>query len=152
MPKAIMCKSSHNDVLLLQIECKWCLVKFFLCRSCYSGQCYCCERCRTLAQKTAHRKSQSKYRKSEKGRQANKTAEKRRRINKNTKSVADEGSTPPPSDDILHPVLLSQNPKCLICGASGQVVTRFPRRGYGSTFKRGHKISKIGRVTQKKTV
>ena len=137
-----MCESSHNDVLLIQIECKCCLVQFFLCRSCYRGHCYCSELCRTLAKKKAHRKSQSRYRKSEKGRKANKNAEKRRRMKKNEESVADEGTISPPPDDILHPIQLIGIPKCIICGVSGQVVTRFPRRGYGSTFKVGCKPRK----------
>lgn len=141
-----MCQSDNSDGLLIQIECKYCLVQFFLCRSCYRGHSYCSEQCRTLSQKRAHRKSQSIYRKSEKGREANKIAEKRRRIKKNEKSVADEGTISPSSDDILHLISSPEKPKCLICGASGQVVTRFPRRGYGPTFKVGLKIPKAGGI------
>jgi len=97
-----------------------------------------------VAQKEAHCKSQSKYRKSKKGRETNKNGAKRRRIKKNEKSVADRGAISPQSDDILHPIQSTEKPRCLICGVSGRVVTRFPRRGYSSTQSMRLKIPQTG--------
>jgi|SaaInlV_200m_DNA_3_1039701.scaffolds.fasta_scaffold03768_1 hypothetical protein len=126
-----MCESNH--VLLIQIECKCCHQNFFLCRSCYKGQIYCCEYCRGTAKKIAHRKAQNKYRTSEKGRKANKIAQRRRRIKINKKSVADRGSISLSIRAIMHPLTLPGEIKCRLCGISGRVVERFPRRGYRRT-------------------
>lgn len=127
-----MCRSANNTVLLIQIECKQCSLHFFLCRRCYHGQVYCCDQCRVIAQKIAHRKAQSKYRTSEKGREANKKAGRRRRLKINEKSVADEGTIAHFVHVILPPSSWLGKSVCLFCGISGQVVTRFPRRGYWS--------------------
>ena len=126
-----MCESNH--VLLIQIECKCCHQNFFLCRSCYKGQIYCCEYCRATTKKIAHRKAQSKYRTSEKGRKANRITQRRRRIKKNEKSVADRGSISSSTCVIIAPLTLPGKVKCRFCGISGRVVERFPRRGYRPT-------------------
>ena len=121
-------------VLLLAIECNHCGQIFYLCQSCYRGQCYCCNHCRSTAQRAAHCQAQQRYRQTEKGRKAHCRAEQRRRLKKNRlreKNMDDEGSTPGGS----HGSLVTNQPKssfhCSCCGADGLVVNQFPRRGYG---------------------
>ncbi len=129
-----MCDKIQNDaVLLIQIKCKTCHLVFYLCRSCFRGQIYCGEKCRLISVKVAHRKAQSRYRTSVKGREANRLAARRRRIKKREKSVADEGSTPQFKNVMMSPFSLRTKIVCLFCGISGKVVTRFPRRGYRSS-------------------
>jgi hypothetical protein len=125
-----MCGLCHNDILLIQIKCRTCLLIFYLCRSCYRGHVYCGEPCRKIAKRDAHRIAQSKYRTSEKGRKANRIAQRRRRIKKNKKNVADRGSISSFTCAIMHPLTLPGEIKCRFCGISGRVVERFPRRGY----------------------
>ncbi len=60
--------------LLLQIKCNSCQQYFLLCRNCYRGQCYCCDRCRFIAQREARRRAQQRYRQTEKGRKAHSEA------------------------------------------------------------------------------
>ncbi len=135
-----MCTSINDGTLLIQIECKYCRLIFFLCRSCFRGHRYCGEQCRRFAETEAHRKSQSRYRTSGKGRETNKIGAKRRRTGKNKKSVADEGSTSPPPNDTVHPVVSPEKPKCRFCGISGRAVAKFPRRGYGPAISSGTRI------------
>jgi hypothetical protein len=125
-----MCGLCHNDTLLIQIKCRTCLLIFYLCRSCYRGHAYCGEPCRKIAKRNAHRIAQSKYRTSEKGRKANRNAERKRRIKKNEKSVADRGSISSSTCVIIAPLTLPGEVRCRFCGISGRVVARFPRRGY----------------------
>jgi hypothetical protein len=117
-------------VFLIRIKCKTCHLLFYLCRSCFRGHVYCCDQCRFISTKKAHRKAQSRYRTSEKGRRANQIAAKRRRTKKKQESVADEGSILPSKNGMLPPSSLLKKIMCLFCGISGKAVTRFPRRGY----------------------
>lgn len=105
-----------------------------LCRSCYSGQCYCCDRCRFIAQREAHKRAQRLYRQTEKGREAHKEGERRRRIRKARgiqKTVDDEGTTPPISHVTIPSKPLKSIGLCHCCGIAGAIVRKFPRRGYG---------------------
>ncbi len=128
-----MCGLCKNGVLLIRIECKCCFIIFFLCRRCFRGHAYCSDQCRGISKRDAHRIAQSKYRTSEKGRKVNKEAERRRRMNKRQKSVADRGSIRQSKVAIMSPFSLMGKIACLFCGASGTVVARFPRRGYRPT-------------------
>lgn len=119
-----------SAVLLILIKCKTCHLLFHLCRSCFRGHAYCSDQCRSISKKKAHRKAQSRYRTSDKGREANSIAAKRRRTKNKQESVADQGSIPPSKNDKLPPSSLLKKITCLFCGISGKVVTRFPRRGY----------------------
>ena len=56
-----------SDVLLIELECKHCQLRFNICRKCYRGHFYCSSSCRREAQVKAHRKAQSQYRTSKKG-------------------------------------------------------------------------------------
>lgn len=125
-----MCELCHNDILLIQIKCRTCLLIFYLCRSCYRGHVYCGEPCRKIAKRDAHQIAQSKYRTSEKGRKANRIRQRRMRIKKNEKSVADRGSISSFTCAIIVPLTLPGEVVCRFCGISGRVVERFPRRGY----------------------
>ena len=121
-------------IFILAIQCRYCCLVFYLCRSCYRGQCYCSDSCRSIAQREAHRKAQQRYRQTEKGRIAHSRAEQRRRLKKNSscqKNMDDEGSTPTdPCGNLL--VKQVNNPVCCCCcGVIGLVVETFPRRGYG---------------------
>jgi hypothetical protein len=131
-------QTGNTAVLLIQITCKTCRLVFHLCRSCFRGQAYCCDLCRLVSSITKHRKAQSRYRTSEKGRKANRIAAKRRQIQKREKTVADEGSIPQTKSAMLPPFSLWKKAVCLFCGISGKVVTRFPRRAYRSRSNSGN--------------
>lgn len=124
---------------LLQKKCKYCQQDFLICRSCYRGQCYCCDRCRFIAQKESRRRAQQRYRLTEKGRKAHREAERRRRIRKARniqKTVDDKGSTPPIPHAILFKRPLNSSEFCHHCGVAGVIVKKFPRRAYGGRSSR----------------
>ena len=118
-------------VLLIKIRCKRCGSIFYVCRSCFRGQVYCGDRCRKASQDVAHNKAQRLYRQTEKGREAHREGERRRRIKKNEKNMDDEGTTPPLACDNMDSNLPGKEIKCHFCGAYGVVVKHFPRRAYG---------------------
>lgn len=118
-------------VLLKKIRCKHCGSIFYVCRSCWRGQVYCGDICRRIAQQKAHREAERRYRQTEKGREAHRQGEKRRRIRKNEKTVDDEGTTPQLACDNMPTNVPGKEVKCHFCGSYGGVVKHFPRRGYG---------------------
>ena len=131
-------------VLLLAIECRYCHQTFHLCRSCYRGQCYCCDLCRSTVQREAHRQAQQRYRQTGKGRKAHCRAESRRRLKKNRlrrKNMDDEGSTPGGSHIIVVMKQAKNSACCCCCGVTGLVVNKFPRRGYGRDRSKGSAAS-----------
>lgn len=127
--------------LLKTLSCRYCGFTFYLCRSCWRGQAYCCEICRITARKLARRKSQRRYRQTQKGKKRHCEGERRRRIRRTLKSVDDQSSTPAPTcaTSLDRPLpLLSRpapssvaQPCCQICGKTGRAVTNFPPRPYG---------------------
>jgi hypothetical protein len=76
----------------------------------------------------AHRKAQSKYRTSNKGREAHSCNEKKRRMGKIKKTMADRSTNTPPLRVILYPVVQNTRPRCSFCGAYGIIVDVFPPR------------------------
>ena len=128
-------------VLLLEIQCRWCRCLFYLCRSCFRGQAYCCDLCRVAARRENHRKAQQRYRQTLKGKKAHREAENRRRhgwSKKNEKNMDDQTSTMLPSMSINrirkeenHIIAHPRSPRCHFCGSNGHLVAQFPRRGYG---------------------
>ena len=137
--------NNHRPVLLLEIECRWCGTRFCLCRRCWRGQVYCCEKCRKTAKRQAHQEAQRRYRRTERGRKAHREAEKRRRVGlcKESQEIVDDtGTTPPVRGLTLHYGSLKacsewafasgyRVGRCQVCGSWGIIVERFPRRGYG---------------------
>ncbi len=127
--------ADKSRILLQEIECNYCHSPFYLCRKHYHGHRYCSDECRKAFRGESHRESQSKYRTSGNGRKKNSEGAKRRRKKggdkKNKKNVADQGSTPPTPCIILYPTRPGDRPRCLICGVYGEVVKKFPPRGYG---------------------
>ena len=117
-----------SDVLLIELECPHCKLGFYICRKCYRGHVYCSGRCRSEAQLKAHRKAQSRYRTSDKGRQVHSRNEKMRRMGKTKKTMADESTNPPPLRVILYPIMQNTRPRCSFCGVYGKIVSVFPRR------------------------
>jgi hypothetical protein len=118
-----------SEVLLIELECNHCKVRFYICRKCYRGHVYCSGRCRSEAQLIAHRKAQSQYRTSDKGRKAHSRNEKKRRMGKtNKKTMADESTNTPPMRVILYPIVQNTTPRCSFCGVYGKIVEVFPRR------------------------
>jgi hypothetical protein len=111
----------------------------------------------------AHRKAQSKYRRSKKGKKKNKIYEKRRRkVLRKQKSVADRDTTlgsfgckilsscsyqPDVEVNVYRQDFSVQTGKsrtgrCHFCGSVGTIVDKFPRRGYKScksSRTRGHR-------------
>lgn len=117
-------------VLLVRIECRRCAQIFFVCRSCWRGQAYCCEECRQAAQREARRKAQRKYRQTPKGKETHRLQERNRRLRQFEKTMDDATTNP----DMIHANVLSK-PKytgscCHFCGKIGHIVDVFPRRGY----------------------
>jgi len=117
-----------SDVLLLELECNHCKLRFHICRKCYRGHVYCSSICRSQAQLKARRKAQSKYRTSIKGREAHSRNEKKRRMGKTKKTMADASTNTPPLRVIFHPIMQNTKPRCRFCGVYGKIVAVFARR------------------------
>jgi hypothetical protein len=117
-----------SDVLLIELECNHCNEEFYICRKCYRGHLYCSSKCRREAQLKAHRMAQSRYRTSKKGRQAHSRNEKKRRMGKTKKTMADTSTNPLPLRVILHPIIQNTKARCSFCGVYGKIVDVFPRR------------------------
>ena len=118
-----------SEVLLIELECKHCQRRFNICRKCYRGHLYCSSSCRRKAQVRAHRKAQSRYRTSDKGRRAHSRNEKKRQMGKiNKKTMADTSTNTPPSRVILYPIVQNTKARCSFCGVYGKIVDVFPRR------------------------
>ncbi len=137
----VVCKTGMMPTLLLCIRCRWCNLSFHVCRSCWRGQAYCCDRCRDAGRRYNHRNAQRRYRQSARGKKAHCQAENRRRHGwsaKSIKNMDDATSTARPLRRINRFMrekssILGSHPqaRCHFCGSLGQVVDRFPRRGYG---------------------
>ena len=122
-----------KKLLLKEIICKRCGNIFYVCQSCWRGQAYCSDACRTANKSKAHRKAQQKYSRTENGKKVRAlAASRRRRLSHSKKTVADTASKPVSDhvkkDDQESTTLL---PHCLFCGRTGSIVDHFPRRGYG---------------------
>ena len=137
--------------ILRVVCCGWCHLFFCVCRSCWRGQAYCSNKCRQASQKYAHREAQRRYRRKEKGRKAHRDWQRRRRMGKVKKSVADRATTIYPS----RYKITSSNVKvtkgscyfekrpqvgmkghCYFCGKAGVIVSTFPRRKHGKWSKK----------------
>lgn len=118
-----------QSLLLITVRCKWCSLVFDVCRSCWHGQCYCCDGCRDAAQSASHRNAQARYRLTVKGKEAHRQAERRRRLRQSKKTMDDAGTTPPAGYVTQAPKIVRS--RCHFCGRPGFAVDHFPRRGYG---------------------
>ena len=98
-----------DELLLIELECKYCTLRFNICRKCYRGHVYCSSSCRREAQVKAHLKAQSRYRTSNKGREAHSRNEKKRRMGKIQKTMADASTNTPPLRVILYPTVQNTN-------------------------------------------
>ncbi len=129
---SVFVQDGRMEILLLKaVSCRRCGRSFYICRSCWRGQAYCCDACRLNSQREAHRLAQQRYRQTAKGRESRRQAERRRRMQVSEKTVADASSTPAHGHDRLpqdHQIIV---PCCHFCGGKGVVVEHFPRRGYG---------------------
>jgi hypothetical protein len=76
----------------------------------------------------AHRRTQSQYRTSNKGREAHSRNEKKRRMGKINKTMADTSTNTPPLRVILYPIAQNTKARCSFCGVYGKIVDVFPRR------------------------
>ena len=117
-----------SDVLLIELECNHCKLRFNICRKCYRGHVYCSNSCRRQAQLKARRKVQSRYRTSDKGRATHRCYEKMQRMSKTNKTMADTSTNTPPLRVILYPTVQNTKPRCNFCGVYGKIVDVFPRR------------------------
>lgn len=115
-------------MLLIELECKHCKLRFYICRKCYCGHVYCSSRCRTAAQSKAHREAQRQYRTTDKGREAHRRYERMRRMGKTKKTMADESTNTSSFRVILYPIVANTKPRCSFCGAYGEIVDVFPPR------------------------
>ena len=122
-----------KNLLLKKNICKRCGNIFHVCKSCWRGQAYCSDACRTAAKSEAHRKNQQKYSSTKNGKQVRAlAASRRRRLSHSKKNVADTPSTPV-SDHVKRNYQGSTTllPHCLFCGKTGSIVDHFSRCGYG---------------------
>lgn len=113
---------------LIELECKHCKTRFYICRNCYYGNLYCSCACRIEAQLLAHRKAQRKYRATEKGRETHRIYERNRRMGKNKKTMADETTKTHLTRVIQYPIVKNTTPRCCYCGVVGKIVKIFPPR------------------------
>ena len=134
-------------MLLIGVQCHWCDLFFCICRSCWRGQAYCSDECRIAGKLKKHGEAQRRYRQTLKGKKAHCEAENRRRyrLNKKSQKKMDDASTTVLPvwcmTLILYAWLVVLHARtcfdktgcCHFCGASGAIVDKFPRRGYGST-------------------
>ena len=124
-------------MLLLEIFCRCCGKLFYLCRSCYRGQTYCCQECRIAGYLETHREAQRRYRNTEKGKKAHREAERKKRIRgkKEGNILNLINKTCICLAMLIQSVFKNDNTPnthtCHLCGTEGKAVEIFPRRGYG---------------------
>lgn len=116
----------QTDVLLIKIKCRHCKTCFLMCRKCYRGHVYCSTACRIKAQKISHRNAQRKYRQTQKGKTAHRENEKKRRMGRIKKTVADASILQRIVRVIKIPYRPKQRARCSYCGAFGKIVDTFP--------------------------
>lgn len=137
----VVCKTGGMSILLLSISCRWCGLIFFVCRSCWRGQAYCGDLCRLCGKRHNRREAQRRYRQTPQGKKSHREAENRRRhgwSEKYEKNMDDATTIGLASRcinrfmQVKHRIIYSfKSPRCHFCGSFGQVVDKFPRRGYG---------------------
>jgi len=121
-------------LLLKKIICRRCGQIFHSCQHCWRGQAYCSDACQRAAQSESHRKSQQKYRQTQKGKERHRQAERRRRLRQNKKTMDDASSTPDIDHATVCPESIIYPPYCHFCGKTGSIVDHFPRRGYRGRY------------------
>lgn len=124
-----MCAVHGDDVELVGLHCRWCGASFAICRSCYHGQAYCKDECRSQARREQCVRAQRKY--------LSGLREKERRRDAAARALAyrqrrSEGLEPRPrcvfvidqsSQSARSMALITAKPtRCLICGQRGKVV------------------------------
>jgi len=114
-----------------------------MCRKCYRNHVYCSEKCRKAGYSESHRKAQSKYQGTKKGKKIRNNGAKRRRGGKKKYTVLHRKTI----QGCICLMMLLQNTKkekekmgkkegeCILCGKKGRVVDNFPRRTYGVSKK-----------------
>jgi len=129
-------------LFLVEVCCRWCGARFYVCQRCWRGQAFCREECRSLGRHRVHREAQRRYRQTLKGKKAHRQGENRRRhgLNQiNGKKMDDRSSKRLPScaTDLVVNVRVvrvdvragfDRRRRCHFCGCRGRVVDRFPRR------------------------
>ncbi len=131
--------------MLLEIECGWCELVFYMCRKCWRGHKYCCDECRLLAKRVRQCKTQRKYRQTENGKKKHCESEKKRRLKQNRgRNSGTAISRGVPLWCAVMVLLLKKYAgrgavrgkkitRCLFCGVTGHIVHKFPVRGYGNS-------------------
>ena len=126
---------------LIHVSCRWCNIGFCVCRCCWRGQAYCGDACRNAGRRAPQSKAQQRYRQTEKGKKSHRLSENRRRHRKTdppSKNM-DDATTRTPFDWAM---LASRKEngvgfcpdrqdRCQFCNRIGEIVSHFPRRGYG---------------------
>lgn len=122
-------------MLVVEIRCRWCGMRFCICRRCWRGQSYCSEECRRLGRRRVHREAQRRYRQTQKGKKAHRQAENRRRhtLNQDNEKKMDDSSSRGMARSAIELLIAAQIDdkgvgRCHFCGREGRVVDRFPRR------------------------
>ena len=136
------CKGRRPFLFLVEVCCRWCEERFYVCQRCWRGQAYCSEECRRFGRGRVHREAQRRYRQTPKGKKAHRQGENRRRhgwSKKNEKKMDDPSSkrwTGCAIGVLISAYFLTvrarewfdRSRRCHFCGCRGRVVDRFPRR------------------------
>src|SRR5260370_34052953 len=83
------------------ISCKHCQGRFYICSSCYRGQRYCSELCRTPARRQQKREANRRYRQSREARLDH--CDRQREYRRRKKSVLDQSSNGGSRDGMIGP-------------------------------------------------
>ena len=115
-------------MLLVEVHCRFCGVRFFVCQRCWRGQAYCSDECRRQGRLQVHREAQRRYRQTRKGKKAHCQAENRHRhgLNHHSEKKMADPSSSGLAYRAIEIVVVGQ--RCHFCGCEGVVVDRFPRR------------------------
>ena len=119
-------------VFLKEIKCRWCGQCFYICQSCWRGQAYCSDSCRSLGYLRCKEKRQKKYRNTSKGKKTRRKAERKRSLGQSGRKSGDATSNTTSS---VIPSFQNQDPCepcCHFCGQNGLIIDHFPRRRYGN--------------------
>ena len=122
----------HGD-FLKQIKCRWCGQCFYICQSCWRGQAYCSDSCKSFGYLRCRKKRQKEYRNSKKGKKTRRKAERKRSLGQSAKKSGDATSNTTSSVISSSKIRFTQQPCCQLCGENGLVLGHFPRRRYGGS-------------------
>jgi hypothetical protein len=100
------------------VRCAYCMVLFFLCRSCDRGQGYCGLRCRVQGRRRGLRAANARHQRSPEGRMDHRDRQRGYRARRRAR-VTDQGSAPAAATFTVLPFTESPGPIVGVCGLGG---------------------------------